>query len=143
MLKSFKIISTGFKINSIKFGLYVPVMWCLKNLLFLFVYNDQSNIYQWRNATKIYIYIYVVYSISFQTFLVQAFKIVIDSWKLTMLLLYIVEDDWPIFMISDSNEQLQQKLEYILLKSDCHSWWISKLQSRREDNLEERYKILF
>ena len=44
-----------------------------------------------------------------------------------MLLLYILWDDWPIFMISVSNEQLQQQLEYTLLKPDCHSWWISKM----------------
>ena len=65
-------------------------------------------------------------------------KIVIDSWKFTMLLLYILWDDWPMFMISGSNEQLQQQLEYTLLKPDCHSWWISKMQS---DTLEERYAI--
>ena len=41
-------------------------------------------------------------------------------------------------MISASNEQLQQQLEYTLLKPDCHSWWISKMQS---DTLEERYVI--
>ena len=58
-----------------------------------------------------------------------------------MLSLYILWDDWPIFMISDSNEQLQQQLEYSLLKPDCHSWWISKMQSVREDFLEERYAI--
>ena len=40
--------------------------------------------------------------------------------------------NWPIFMISASNEQLQQELEYTLLKPDCHSWWISKMQSWRE-----------
>ena len=57
-----------------------------------------------------------------------------------MLLLYILWDDWPIFMISGSNEQPQQQLEYILLKPDCHSWWISKMQS---DTLEERYAIKF
>ena len=28
-----------------------------------------------------------------------------------------------------------------LLKPDCHSWWISKMQSGREDTLEERYAI--
>ena len=60
-----------------------------------------------------------------------------------MLLLYILWDDWPIFMISYSNEQLQQELEYTLLKPDCHSWWISKMQSGREDTLEERYAIKF
>ena len=49
-------------------------------------------------------------------FFVQAFKIVVDTWKFTMLLLYILWDDWPIFMISGSNEQLQQQLEYTLLK---------------------------
>ena len=87
------------------------------------------------------IYMYMVHSIGFQTFFVQAFKIVVDSWKFTMLLLYILWDDWPIFMISGSNEQLQQQLEYTLLKPDCHSWWILKMQSWREDTLEERYAI--
>ena len=57
-----------------------------------------------------------------------------------MLLLYILWDDWPIFMISASNEKLQQQLEYTLLKLDCHSWWISKMQS---DTLEEQYAIKF
>ena len=79
----------------------------------------------------------------FPDFFVQAFEIVIDSWKFTMLLLYILWDDWPIFMISDSNQQLQQQLEYTLLKPDCHSWWISKMQSGREDTLKERYAIKF
>ena len=46
-------------------------------------------------------------------------------------------------MNSGSNEQLQQKLEYTLLKPDCHSWRISKMQSEREDTLEERYAIKF
>ena len=44
-------------------------------------------------------------------------------------------------MISGSNEQLQQQLEYTLLKLDCHSWWISKMQSGLEDTLEEQYAI--
>ena len=75
-----------------------------------------------------------------KTVFVQAFKIVVDSWKFSMLLLYILWDNWPIFMISDLNELLQQQLEYTLLKPDCHSWWISKMQS---DTLEERYAIKF
>ena len=58
-----------------------------------------------------------------------------------MLLLYILWDDWPIFIISGWNQLLQQKLEYTLLKPNCHSWWISKMQSGREDTLEERYAI--
>ena len=60
-----------------------------------------------------------------------------------MLLLYILWDDSPIFMISGSNQQLQQQLEYTLLKPDCYSWWISKMQSGREDTLEEWYAIKF
>ena len=57
-----------------------------------------------------------------------------------MLLQYILWDDWPISMISGSNQQQQQQLEYTLLKPDCHSWWISKMQS---DTLEEWYAIKF
>ena len=87
--------------------------------------------------------LYVVHSIGFQTFFVQAFKIVVDSSKFSMLLLYILWDDWPIVMISASNEQQQQQLEYTLIKPDCHSGWISKMQSGREDTLEERYAIKF
>ena len=81
---------------------------------------------------------YVVPSIRLPTFFVHAFKIVVGSRKFSMLLLYILWDDWPIFMISGSNQQLQQELEYILLKTDSHSWWISKMQS---DTFEERYAI--
>ena len=44
-------------------------------------------------------------------------------------------------MISDANEQRQQQLEYTILKPNCHSWWISKIQSGHEDGLEERYAI--
>ena len=94
----------------------------------------------WLFNVKSCCYIYEVHTISFQTFFVWAFKIVVDSWKFCMLLLYILWDDWSVFMISASNEQLQQQLEYTLLKLDCHNWWISKMQS---DTLEERYAIKF
>ena len=30
-----------------------------------------------------------------------------------------------------------------LLKPDCHGWWISKMQSERQDTLENRYAINF
>ena len=40
-----------------------------------------------------------------------------------------------------SNEQLQQQLEYTILKPDCHSWWVSKMQSGCQDTSEERYTI--
>ena len=79
----------------------------------------------------------------FPGFSVHAFKIVIHTWKFSMLLLYILWNDWPIFMISGFKEQLQQELEYILLKPDCHSSWISKMQSGQEDTLEGRYVIKF
>ena len=79
----------------------------------------------------------------FPDFFLQIFKIVVDSWKFSLLLLYILSDDWLIFMISGLNEQLQQELEYTLLKPHCHCWWISKIQSRCEDTLEEWYAIKF
>ena len=43
----------------------------------------------------------------FPDFFVQTFNIIVDSWKFSMLLLYILWDDWLIFMISGSNELLQ------------------------------------
>ena len=99
------------------------------------------HIQQFISYTGFHTYLtYMLHSISFQNFFVQASKIVVDSWKFSMLLLYILWDDWPIFMISGSNQQLQQQLEYTLLKPDCHSWWISKMQS---DTLEEQYAIKF
>ena len=63
------------------------------------------------------------------------------TWWWWGWLLYILWDDWPIFMIS--NEQLQNQLEYTLLKPDYHSRGISKMQSGREDTLEEGYAIKF
>ena len=86
----------------------------------------------------IYIYIYVVPTIGFQIIFVHAFKIVVESWKFTVIAIYLMR--W-LTKFYDSNEQLQQQLEYTLLKPVCHSWWISKMQSGREDNLEERYAI--
>ena len=89
----------------------------------------------------IYIYIYEVHSIVFQIIFVQAFKIVVNSWEFTMLLLYTLLDNWPIFMISGSNEQLQQQLEYTPTKA-----WLSQLgefQKIQSDTLEERYAIKF
>ena len=75
------------------------------------------------------ILIYVVHSISFKTFCTGFLNCHRLLW-----------DDWPIFMISGSNKQLQQQLEYTILKPDCHSWWTSKMQS---DTLEEWYAIKF
>ena len=83
----------------------------------------------------IYIYIYELHTISYQT----CFLGVIKNCR-SRLLLYIIWDDWPILMISGLNEQLQQELEYTILKLERYSWWISKMQS---DTLEERYAIKF
>ena len=76
----------------------------------------------------------------FPDFFVQAFKINVDAWKFSLFLLYMLWDDWGLFMISGSNEPLQQQLEYTLVNPVCHSWWISKMQSYI---LEERYAITF
>ena len=46
-------------------------------------------------------------------------------------------------MISGLRENLEHQLEYTLLKPDGQSWSISKMQSGREDTLEERYAIKF
>ena len=97
-------------------------------------------VYRLNVSTNYIFTIYEGHTISFQTFFVWAFKIVVDSRTFSILLLHFLWQDWPIFMISGSTEQLQQQFEYTLLKSDCHSWWISKMES---DTLEERYAIKF
>ena len=82
---------------------------------------------------------------SFQTFFVSTFKKFLNCRRLLkiqyLIAIHLIRR--PIFMISRSNEQLQQQLEYALLKPDCHSWWVSKMQSGREDTLEKRYAIKF
>ena len=47
------------------------------------------------------------------------------------------------FMISGSNQQLQQKLEYTLLNLIVTAGEFQKMQSGREDTLEERYAVKF
>ena len=59
----------------------------------------------------------------FPDIFVQAFKIVVISWKFNMFFLYIFWDDWPISMISGSNEQLQQELEYTQLVNFKNAIW--------------------
>ena len=111
------------------------------------LYGDESPLWWWwcnlyfciSPSNMQLLYIHGAFN-KFPDFFVWAFKIVVDSWKFCMLLLYILWDDWPIFMISDSNEQLQQELEYTLLRHYCHSWWISKMQSGCET---EQYAIKF
>ena len=45
-------------------------------------------------------------------------------------------------MISGLKEHLQQELEYALLKPDCHSWWISKMQSDTLEMKEHVTKVI-
>ena len=81
----------------------------------------------YRLYTYAYTYIRGTFN-KFPDFFVQAFNIVVDPWNFSMLLLYILWDDWPA-----SNEQLQQELEYTLLKPDCHSWWICAYEKKSGD----------
>ena len=61
-----------------------------------------------------------------------------------MLLLYILWDDWPFFYDFTFKRTATAAIRILLLlKPDCHNWWISKMLSRREDTLEERYAIKF
>ena len=59
-------------------------------------------------------------------FFVQTFRIVEDSWKFNMLLLYILWDDWPFFYDFRFKWTATAGIRNTLLKPDCHSWWISK-----------------
>ena len=76
-----------------------------KSIQIALVYGQPTYIYQ-------SIYLSEVHTIRFQTFFLWTFKIVVDSWKFSMLWLYILWDDRPMFMISGSKEQLQQQLEF-------------------------------
>ena len=104
----------------------------------------------------VYIYIYVEHSISFQTFFVQAFKIVVDSWKFSMLLLCILWltnfYDFSFKSTATAGIEIYPDCHSwwisaatagIGIHPDCQRWWISKMQSGREDTLEERYAIKF
>ena len=154
--RNIKIIQASFypcRLIILKYSFsYMVILFGIVHLLYIYVsmYIRMCVcvcVYIYIYIIYIYIYIYLYICVAFNMFpdffFVPAFKIVINSWKFTMLLLYISWDDWPIFMISASNEQLQQQLEYTLLKPDCHSWWISKMQSGRRDTLEEWYAIKF
>ena len=85
---------------------------------------------------------YVVHSISFLTFLDWHFKL-----SRLLKIHYVIAISlirWlKKIMISGSNERLLQQLEYTLLKPDCHSWWISKMQSGHDNPLEELYTMKF
>ena len=67
------------------------------------------------------------------------FKIVVDSWKFSMLLLYILKDDQSLWVQVQINSY-SRNWNTLYKKPDCHSWWISKMQS---DIFEEQYAIKF
>ena len=79
-------------------------------------------------------------SISFQTFFYRHLKLSQTLENSVSYCYTSYEMTGHFLMISASNEQLQQQLEYTLLKPDCHNWSISKMQS---GTLEERYAIEF
>ena len=77
----------------------------------------------------------------FPEFFVQAFKIVVDSWKFSMLLLYNLWDDWPFFY-----DFRYKSTATAGIGTHPNKAWLSqlvnfKMQSGREDTLEERHAI--
>ena len=102
----------------------------------LIIVNSKCRRY-WKSKKKCK---YVVHSVRFQTFCTD-----IQNCRRLLKIQYVIAIHFMRWLTNfyDFNEQLQQQMEYTLLKSDCHSWWISKMQSGREDTLEERYAIKF
>ena len=83
------------KNNIVFLRFYTIIGYLMPNLFYTYIFDIYDLVglglwhinYCWLFNAKSYLYIYVVHSITFQTFFVQAFKIVVDSWKFTMLLL--------------------------------------------------------
>ena len=63
------------------------------------------------------------------------------TWWWMMITIHLIK--WLTNFYDFTFKWTEQQLEYTLLKSDCHSWWISKMQSGHEDTLEEQYAIKF
>ena len=86
--------------------------------------------------------IYVVHSIDFQIFLDRHLKL---SLTLKNSLCYC----YTSYEMTDQLLWFQLQMNSYssnwntLLKPDCHSYWISKIQSGCEDPLEEQYAIKF
>ena len=91
---------------------------------------------------------YAVHTISFQTFFIQAFKIVVDSWQFSMLLLYILWDDWPIFMISAGigiypiKAWLSQLVNFKNAIWTLEEWYAIKFYFKLGKNATETYGML-
>ena len=78
-----------------------------------------------------------MHTISFQTFLYGHLKLLqtLDNSVCYCYISYEMTDQFLWFQV-----QMNSYSSYTLLKPDCHSWCISKIQS---DTLEERYAIKF
>ena len=104
-------------------------------MLFFFFWFLKISVKNWSS-----IYLSSVHSIGSQAFFVRAFNTLENSICYCNTS-YEVTDQFCWFQVQMT--LLQQELEYTLLKPDCHCWWIFKMQSGREDILEERYVIKF
>ena len=80
-------------------------------------------------------------SIGFQTFLYRHLKLslTLENSLRYCYTSYEMTDQFLWFQVQMNSYSSNWNTH--LLKPDCHSWWISKMQSGPEDTLEERYAI--
>ena len=85
--------------------IYIYVCMCVCVCVWKERHRKDTHTHTHTHTLYIYIYIYILGAFNKfpGLFLIQAFKIVVDSWNLTMLLLYILWNDWQILKISGSN----------------------------------------
>ncbi len=77
-------------------------------------------------------------SIRFETFFVQAFKIVCRLLKIH----YVIVIHLMIWLTNFDDFSVKWTATAAIgIHPDCHSWWISKMQSGRDDTLEEQHAI--
>ena len=97
----------------------------------------------WSCVYKIFVLanilsIYEVHTISFQTFFVWAFKTIVDSWKFSILLLYIIYMRW---LTNFHDFSLKWTATAATGIHPTKAWWISKMPPGRKDTLEAGYAI--
>ena len=83
---------------------WLNILWKYNIQRFQFSSAERLFVFSWSFTTRFFngitfdlIYTYLVHMISFQTFFVWAFKIVVDSWNTSYVMLYILWDDWTHF----------------------------------------------
>ena len=105
--------------------------------------NQTKQLHKFKSWTRLFVFyileIQGAYD-KFPDFFVWAFKIVIDSWKFTMLHLRRWLTNFDDFRFKWA---ATAAIGIYPTKPDYHSWWISKMQSGYEDTLEEWYAIKF